>query len=62
LRAISPTAVLARGYSITTLKRDGSIVRSAAALKGGERLLTKLAEGEVESIAQDGKQGVLFDS
>jgi exodeoxyribonuclease VII large subunit len=60
LRAISPMAVLARGYSITTLKRDGSILRSAAGVKEGERLVTRLADGTVESIAQDSKQGVLF--
>jgi exodeoxyribonuclease VII large subunit len=61
LQAISPTAVLARGYSITSLKRDGSIVRSAAGLKAGERLVTRLADGTVESISQDSRQGVLFE-
>jgi exodeoxyribonuclease VII large subunit len=61
LRAISPVAVLGRGYSITTLKRDGSIVRSAMAIKAGERLVTRLSDGTLESITQDSKQGVLFE-
>jgi len=61
LRAISPTAVLARGYSITTLKRDGSIVRSAGMLKSGDVLSTRLADGTVESIVRDSRQGRLFE-
>jgi len=61
LRAISPMAVLGRGYSITTLKRDGSIVRSAAALTAGDRLATRLAEGTIESIVKDSRQGDLFE-
>ena len=60
LRAMSPTEVLRRGYSITTRKRDGEILRSATGLRGGERIVTKLAEGEFESVAVDPKQGSLF--
>jgi exodeoxyribonuclease VII large subunit len=60
LQAISPMAVLKRGYSITTIKRDGSILRSAAQVKEGERLSTRLADGVVESVAQDPRQGSLF--
>jgi len=61
LQAISPMAVLARGYSITTLKRDGSILRSVAEISEGERLVTRLADGTLESISQDSRQGVLFE-
>jgi exodeoxyribonuclease VII large subunit len=61
LQAISPMAVLKRGYSITTVKRDGSILRSASQVKEGERLSTRLADGVVESVAQDSRQGVLFE-
>jgi exodeoxyribonuclease VII large subunit len=61
LRVLSPMAVLARGYSITTLKRDGSIVRSATAVKEGDRLSTRLADGAVESVARDSKQKMLFE-
>ncbi|MBV8781579.1 MAG: exodeoxyribonuclease VII large subunit [Phycisphaerae bacterium] len=60
LRAMSPLEVLRRGYSITTNKRTGAVVRSTSELRGGEKLITRLADGEVESIAQDPKQGSLF--
>ncbi|MGF1632507.1 MAG: exodeoxyribonuclease VII large subunit [Phycisphaerae bacterium] len=59
LRAMSHESVLARGFSITRI-RQGQIVRSAKQLKGGERLVTRLADGEVESTAQDPKQPPLF--
>jgi exodeoxyribonuclease VII large subunit len=60
LRAVSPEAVLRRGYSVTTLKKDGTLVRNAAQIKGGERLVTRLADGVVESVAEDPKQPGLF--
>jgi exodeoxyribonuclease VII large subunit len=61
LRALSPQAVLMRGYSITTIKKGGVIVRSTKQVKAGERLVTRFADGEVESIAQDQKQMPLFE-
>jgi len=48
LRALSPLAVLERGYSVTRTP-DGRVVRSAAELKPNDELLTRLAEGEVRS-------------
>ncbi len=48
LLAYSPFGVLERGYSITTAA-DGSVVRSASALKAGDVLVTRLAEGSVRS-------------
>ena len=60
LRAISPMEVLRRGYSITTIKKSGAIVRSSTEIAGGEKLVTRLGSGEVESIAQDPRQGDLF--
>ena len=50
LDLLNPYAVLTRGYSITT-DADGHVVRSAAAVKSGDRLTTRLAEGEVASVA-----------
>jgi exodeoxyribonuclease VII large subunit len=49
LESLSPLAVLARGYSLTTRLADGALVRSARQLAVGERLVTRLAEGEVTS-------------
>ena len=48
LKALNPLAVLNRGYSITRDK-DGEIVRSAGAVKTGQRMFTRLAKGTIES-------------
>ncbi len=48
LRMLNPLAVLGRGYSLTR-KPDGSLVRSAAAVELGERLVTQFADGKVVS-------------
>jgi len=61
LRALSPEAVLKRGYSITSIKKSGKIVRAASQVKTGERLTTRFADGTVESIVEDQKQLPLFD-
>ena len=50
LDLLNPYAVLTRGYSITT-DADGHVVRSANAVRPGDRLTTRLAEGEVASVA-----------
>ncbi len=60
LRAVGPEQVLSRGYSITTLKRTGALVRSASQVKAGDMLVTRVAEGTVESSADDPKQPTLF--
>lgn len=61
LQAVSPQAVLRRGYSITTRATDGSILRSARDVRAGERLITRLADGTVRSIVEDQKQLPLFE-
>jgi exodeoxyribonuclease VII large subunit len=61
LEAVSPQQVLRRGYSMTFSKRDGKLIRSAVALKPGDRLLTRFADGQVESVVEDLKQLKLFD-
>src|SRR5690606_1145970 len=48
LRAISPLAVLARGYSCT-MRADGRLVRSARDVRPGERLRTRVHDGEFGS-------------
>jgi exodeoxyribonuclease VII large subunit len=61
LNAVGPQQVLKRGYSITTLKKTGAIVRSVKDVRPGHRLLTRLADGTLESTAEDSAQMKLFD-
>jgi exodeoxyribonuclease VII large subunit len=61
LDAISPQSVLKRGYTITTRKKDGAIIRSSKDPRVGERILTQFADGTVESIVEDQKQLPLFE-
>ena len=51
LELLSPYSVLDRGYSLTTAA-DGSVVRDASALKPGDRVSTRLARGEFQSVVQ----------
>jgi exodeoxyribonuclease VII large subunit len=48
LRILNPLAVLGRGYSLTRLS-DGGVVRSVHELRAGDRLITQLSDGQVES-------------
>jgi exodeoxyribonuclease VII large subunit len=47
--ALSPLAVLGRGYSMTTRMRDGAHVRSPSDVRIGESITSRLAEGQIES-------------
>ena len=48
LLSLDPTAVLQRGYSITTTA-NGAVLRDASVVKSGETIRTRLAQGEIES-------------
>ena len=48
MNAISPLAVLARGYSLTTDGR-GKLVLDAGSLIPGDKISTRLAKGVVHS-------------
>ena len=61
LQALSPKAVLNRGYTITTLTKSGEILRDSTVAKAGDRLLTQFADGQTESIVQDSRQLPLFE-
>ena len=52
LRALSPLAVLDRGYSLTQTA-DGAVVRDAAGLKKGTMLKTRFAKGSVISEVKE---------
>lgn len=48
---LSPEATLKRGFSVTL--KEGKAVRSAQELKGGDRITTRLGDGEVDSVVDD---------
>ena len=48
VRALSPQATLDRGYAVVQLA-DGSIARDSSALKDGEKLRIRLAQGEASA-------------
>jgi exodeoxyribonuclease VII large subunit len=50
LRLLSPTHVLARGFSITLDEQTGHVIRSAAHTHAGQSLTTRLHDGEVRSV------------
>lgn len=52
LELLSPKATLGRGYSITLEAESGRVVRSVASVKKGQRLLTKLTDGDVGSVVK----------
>lgn len=47
LEAMSPLAILARGYSITSIHPSGEIVRSAAQVQSGEPVRVRLHQGSL---------------
>ena len=59
LNSLSPLAVLDRGYALV-LGEDGSLIRSAAQLREGERVVTRVADGaftsRVEAVGEAEKE------
>ncbi len=54
LRALSPLAVLDRGYSITF--KAGKVIKNAAVLKKADRIQTRFASGSVTSMVEKVEQ------
>jgi exodeoxyribonuclease VII large subunit len=52
LEALSPLRVLARGYSVTLKKSDGSVVRQAADVAVGEEIAIKVAGAACERLTE----------
>jgi exodeoxyribonuclease VII large subunit len=53
LEAASPLAVLERGFSVTTDRRTGKLLRRAAEVKTGDPLWVRLAEGRIAARAEE---------
>ena len=51
LEALSPLASLRRGYCLVE-RADGSILRRAAEVQAGERLMIYAAEGKIFAVAE----------
>lgn len=51
IAALSPLAVLDRGYAVAR-REDGSVVRAAAEVRAGERLMLRLARGTLAVTAE----------
>ncbi|QEY24464.1 exodeoxyribonuclease VII large subunit [Neisseria animalis] len=61
LEAVSPQHILERGFSVVKNTR-GQVVRSAAALKQGQKLHITFADGETDvRVTGEAAQGDLFD-
>ena len=61
LGAVSYKSVMARGYSITRTRRSGRLLRSAAEVREGERIITQLHDGTFESEIIYASQPTLFE-
>jgi exodeoxyribonuclease VII large subunit len=49
LAGLNPRVVLKRGYSITTLKQTGAVLKNTSEVQMGDTLVTELAENLIES-------------
>ena len=48
--ALSPLAVLGRGFSMTTREDNSKLIRFADDVASGDRIRTRLANGQIVSI------------
>jgi exodeoxyribonuclease VII large subunit len=53
LEALSPLAVLGRGYSLTYNEADGRLIGNARQLRAGQRIVTRLAQGRAISRVEE---------
>jgi exodeoxyribonuclease VII large subunit len=49
LEALSPLAVLARGYAVVTRKDDGSVVSRVGQVKPGQQIQVRVADGQFDA-------------
>ena len=61
LQATSHRATLARGFTITRLRKGRRLVRGVSDVCPGDRLLTETVGGEIESTVADTNQMELFE-
>jgi exodeoxyribonuclease VII large subunit len=56
LRALSPRAVLERGFALVR-SPDGTLVRGVAALSAGQHLTIEFARGEADAVVESIRKG-----
>ncbi len=61
LAAVDPHRVLNRGYSYTTTE-SGALVASVKDVRDGDRIVTQVADGSIDSVVKTARQMDLFDS
>lgn len=59
LKLVGPQAVLDRGYSIT-MNEEGKVIRHTADVTKGDKLTTKVSDGDIISTVGQPKQSSLF--
>jgi exodeoxyribonuclease VII large subunit len=63
LEVLSPLAVLSRGYSLSMLMPEGTVIKDSAGLKSGDKVKTILEKGafisSVEGVIKDERKTVL---
>jgi len=52
LNSLSPLNILARGYTVTRLESDRSILNSVKQVNSGDRIVTQLSDGQIDSIVE----------
>ena len=55
LEALSPLAVLARGYAVVTRKVDGSVVSRVAQTEPGQQIQIRVSDGQLDAEIVDRK-------
>lgn len=52
LEALSPLAILSRGYSLTLRLRDAAVIKESKQVKAGEEIETRLSKGRIVSVVK----------
>jgi exonuclease VII large subunit len=55
LEALSPLAVLRRGFAVVTRKDDGSVISKVAQVKPADAITIRVSDGQVDAQVTDQK-------
>jgi exodeoxyribonuclease VII large subunit len=55
LEALSPLAVLSRGYAVVTRKEDGGVIASVAGTRSGQQISIRVSDGQLDAEIIDQK-------